>query len=243
MIFHIITIFPDLVQAIFDYGVLRRGVDSGLIGHRIHDLRDHAKDRHRSVDDQPFGGGPGMVLLCEPVFEAVEDVRRECGAHLPLIYLSPAGERLTHPIACELAEGGDFIILCGRYEGLDQRVIDHLVDRELSIGDYVLSGGEAAAMVLVDAVARQIPGLVGNKSSVPAESFATGLLDWPHYTRPENFRGLAVPDVLLSGHHERIRQWREDQSLLLTYRRRPDLLTDEQVTRAEQILEKDRHEP
>ena len=236
MRFHVLSVFPEFVATVFEYGVLRRAVAAGLIEPNVRDLRDWTEDLHRTTDDLPYGGGPGMVMLCEPVFKAVEDLRGEFGK-LPLIYLSPAGERFTHDTACELATGGDFILLCGRYEGLDQRVIDHLVDRELSIGDYVLSGGEVPAMAVIDAVARQIPGVVGNAESVPADSFAaTGILDHPHYTRPEVFRDLAVPEVLLSGHHANIAKWREEQALLLTYRRRPELLSAKQLAAVRKLL-------
>jgi tRNA (guanine37-N1)-methyltransferase len=177
-----------------------------------------------------------MVMRCEPVFECVEALRAAHGP-LPLVYLSPAGEKLTHGLAVELAQGADLILLCGRYEGLDQRVIDRLVDREVSIGDYVLSGGELPAMVLIDAVARQVPGVVGNEGSPGADSFATGLLDWPHYTRPEVYRELAVPPVLLSGHHAEVARWRARQALLLTYRRRPELLSAAQLQEAEGLIQ------
>lgn len=237
MIFYGLSIFPELVRQVFDYGVLRRGVEAGLIGHDIRDLRDYTDDRHRTTDDMPFGGGPGMVMLAEPIFRAVESLRGQTGKRLPLVFLTPTGEQLTHAVACELAAGEDFLVLCGRYEGVDQRVIDHLVDRELSIGDYVLSGGELAAMVLIDVVARQIPGVVGNEASCGDESFATGILDWPHYTRPEEFRGWKVPPVLLSGHHAKIVGYRQDEGLLLTYRRRPELLDEQQLARVKQILE------
>ena len=236
MIFHVLTIFPELVQAVFDHGILRRAVQSGLIGGNVRDLRDWTDDIHRTTDDSPYGGGPGMVMLCDPVFRAVEELRAVHGG-LALVLMSPAGEPFTHGTACELATGGDFILLCGRYEGLDQRVVDELVDRELCIGDYVLSGGELPAMTVIDAVARQIPGVLGNEESVPRESFATGLLDYPHYTRPEEYRGLKVPEVLLSGHHANIEKWRQQQALLLTYQRRPDLLSAEQKVEAERLLE------
>lgn len=236
MKFHVITIFPDFVRSVFEYGVLRRGVEAGLLDSNVIDLRDYTHDKHRTTDDAPFGGGPGMVMRPEPVFECVEALRAEHG-RLPLIYLSPAGEALTHGLACELAAGGDLMLLCGRYEGLDQRVIDSLVDREISVGDYVLSGGELPAMVLIDAVARQLPGVVGNADSAPADSFAAGLLDWPHYTRPEAFRGMKVPPVLLSGHHAEVEKWRREQALLLTYRRRPELLTAQQRAEAQRLME------
>ncbi|MCH7472675.1 tRNA (guanosine(37)-N1)-methyltransferase TrmD [bacterium] len=236
MTFHVLTIFPELVRAVFEYGVVGRAVEAGLLGYEVHDLRDYAGDKHRSTDDEPFGGGPGMVMLAGPIFAAVESIRAKCEESLPLVYLTPAGERFDHGIACELARGGDFILLCGRYEGVDQRVLEHLVDREISIGDFVLSGGEVAAMAVIDAVARQIPGVVGNEVSLDDESFAKGLLDWPHYTRPETFRDWRAPEVLLSGHHANIARWREEQALLLTYKRRPDLLNNKQLEQAKQLL-------
>jgi tRNA (guanine37-N1)-methyltransferase len=242
MTFHVLTIFPHFVRTIFEWGVLRRAAEADIIRHDVRDLRDYTEDRHRTTDDVPFGGGPGMVMRAEPIFRAVEAIRGETGAPLPLIYLTPGGELLTHPLAVELAQGGDCILLCGRYEGVDQRVIDHLVDREISIGNYVLSGGELAAMVVIDAVARQIPGVVGKPESLEAESFVTGLLDWPHYTRPEVFRDWQVPEVLLSGNHARILAYRQEAALLLTYRRRRELLSDEQRLQAEQILARGRQE-
>lgn len=236
MIFHVLTVFPDLVRSVFQYGVLRRAVDAGLLKHNVCDLRDWTEDLHRTTDDQSYGGGPGMVMLCEPIFKAVESLRAEYG-ELPVVCLSPAGKPFNHEVACSLAQGGDFLQLCGRYEGIDQRVIDNLVDHEISIGDYVLTGGEVAAMAVIDAVARQLPGVVGNEQSIPAESFATGLLDYPHYTRPEVFRSLQVPEVLLSGHHARIAAWRAEQALILTYQRRPELLSDEQIAAVRLMLE------
>jgi tRNA (guanine37-N1)-methyltransferase len=269
MIFHVLTTFPEFVATVFDYGVLRRAVEAGTLRHNIVNLRDYTDDKHCSTDDTPYGGGPGMVMTCEPIFRAVEALRAEYGP-VPLIYLTPAGEPLTHRIALELAgrrkqlarldgvqtsglrsenaaedaqTGGlhtkwsdGFILLCGRYEGVDQRVLDHLVDRELSVGDYVLSGGELAAMVVIDAVARLVPGVLGNEGSSGADSFATGLLDWPHYTKPEVYRGWRVPEVLVGGNHGKISGFRHAQALLLTYERRPDLLTDEQRAEAEGLL-------
>lgn len=235
MKFHALTIFPEFLKTVFEYGILRRAVEQGLISHNIRDLRDWTDDFHRTTDDSPYGGGPGMVMLCEPVFRAVAELRSEYG-NLPLIYLSPAGECFNHGIACELAAGGDFIMLAGRYEGIDQRIIDQLVDRELSIGDYVLSGGEIPAMVVIDATARQLPGVIGNEKSGTRESFATGLLDYPHYTRPESYGGSRVPDVLLSGHHARIEEWRRQQSLIETLKKRPELLNTAQRQEAEELL-------
>lgn len=237
MKFHVLTIFPEFVENVFRFGIVRRGVEAGLIEYAVHDLRDFTEDRHRSTDDMPFGGGPGMVMKCEPIFSAVEQLRAAAPQTLPLIYTSPAGEPFTQSIAEELAAGPDLLLLCGRYEGVDQRVLDSLVDREFSLGDYVLSGGELPVMSLIDAVTRLIPGVVGDSQSVREESFSSGLLDWPHYTRPEEFRELSVPEILLSGHHAKIEKWRSEQALLLTYKRRPEILSDEQRQLAKQILE------
>lgn len=241
MNFHVLTIFPELVRAVFESGVLRRAVEAGLVGHNIRDLRDWTSDVHRTTDDLPYGGGPGMVMRGEPIFAAVEDLRAEFGP-LPAVLMSPAGQPFDQRMAEDLARSPGLILICGRYEGVDQRVVEHLVDREISIGDYVLSGGELAAMVVIDAIARQIPGVVGNSASLPQESFQHRLLDWPHYTRPENLRGYRVPEVLLSGHHAKILSFREDMALLLTYRRRPDLLSEEQRRRAEHLLANQRQE-
>ena len=186
----------------------------------VHDLRDYTTDRHRSVDDTPFGGGPGMVLAAEPIFKAVEAV----DPVRPLFLLGPGGRRFDQGTATKLASGEGFSLLCGRYEGVDERVRDHLVDDELSIGDYVLAGGEAAAFVVVEAVTRLVPGVMGNEASAEDESFGQGLLEYPHYTRPAEFRGWTVPEVLRSGDHGRVKRWRRAQSLARTVKRRPDLV-------------------
>ncbi|MBV9664936.1 MAG: tRNA (guanosine(37)-N1)-methyltransferase TrmD, partial [Actinobacteria bacterium] len=193
---------------------------AGVIDVRVHDLRSAAIDPHRSVDDSPFGGGAGMVLMAEPVFGAVEKVEPA----RPLFLLTPGGRRFDQSVAHELADGGGFSLLCGRYEGVDQRVADHLVDGELSIGDFVLAGGEAAALVVIEAVARLVPGVLGNQASAEDESFSDGLLEYPQYTRPATFRDWAVPEVLLSGDHGRIARWRRAQALARTLQRRPDLI-------------------
>lgn len=245
---YIISIFPDLVRAGLDFGILRRAREAGLAHCEAVDLRDYTDDKHRTTDDAPYGGGPGMVMLCEPVFRAVEDIRRRAG-RLPLVSLSPGGQTLDHSLArglCHWLCGTDgppelrafergLILLCGRYEGIDQRITDNLVNLEVSIGDYVLSGGELAALVLTDCVVRLLPGALGNEASPESESFATGLLDWPHYTRPEDFRGYRVPEVLLSGNHAKILGWREEQALLATLRQRPDLLSLAQRARAQDL--------
>lgn len=221
----VLTLFPEMLQGFLDHSIVGRARASGVADIRLVNFRDFATDRHRTVDDAPFGGGPGMVLKPEPLFAAVEALRREEGAGRPLLYLSPKGQRFTQAVAEELASLPAFALLCGRYEGVDQRVVDHLVDGEISVGDYVLSGGEPAAAVVVDAVVRLLPGALGDGASTEEESFRGGLLEYPHYTRPALFRGWAVPEILLSGNHEAIRRWRLDQAVELTRRKRPDLLS------------------
>ena len=216
----ILTIFPDLVDGFASSSLLGRARKRDLIDIRIHDLRSAAVDPHRSVDDSPFGGGAGMVLKPDPVFATVEQV----DPPRPLLYLSPAGRTLDQAYAAELARLDGFSLLCGRYEGVDERIREHLVDGELSIGDYVLAGGEVAAAVVLEAVGRLIPGVVGNHESIGDDSFASGLLEYPHYTRPAEYRGWKVPEVLTSGDHERVARWRQAQALVRTANNRPDLL-------------------
>lgn len=214
-----------MVQAPLAEGIVGRAIERGAIDVRVHDLRDHTTDRHRVVDDVPFGGGPGMVLKAEPLFRAVEHIRAERGEPSAIVLTSPDGERLTHAVADRLSAMDHLVILCGRYEGVDERVREHLATDAVSIGDYVLSGGELPALVIVDAVARLVPGVVGDDASVRGDTFARdGLLDFPQYTRPADFRGLKVPPVLLSGHHAEIEKWRREQALERTRRHRPDLL-------------------
>ena len=221
----ILTLFPELFPGPLSSGVTGRGLAAGLVTLQLHNLRDYTHDRHRQVDDIPYGGGAGMVLKPEPIFEAV----RARSGNGPVILLSPQGERLTQGLVRELASYRDFYLICGRYEGVDERVSAHLVDREVSIGDYVLTGGELPAMVLIDAVARLITGVLGSEESPKDESFADELLEYPHYTRPAVFEGHEVPGVLLSGHHAEIERWRRAQAAERTRRRRPDLL-DHQPT-------------
>jgi tRNA (guanine37-N1)-methyltransferase len=216
----VFTIFPAMVEHFAAQSLVGRAREAGALDIRVHDLRAGAADPHRSVDDAPFGGGAGMVLMPEPVFAAVEAVEPP----RPLFYLGPAGRRLDQPLVRTLAAGEGFSLLCGRYEGVDQRIVDHLCDGELSIGDVVLSGGEAAAMVVIEAVGRLVPGVMGNATSADDESFSDGLLEYPHYTRPADFRGWTVPDVLRSGDHGRIARWRRAQALRRTVERRPDLI-------------------
>ena len=214
------TIFPTLVEPWFDASLIGRARRSGLLDLRTHDLRDGADNPHRSVDDRPFGGGPGMVLAARPVFAAVEAV----DPPRPLLLMGPAGRPFSQDRAQELAAGGGFSLLCGRYEGVDQRIVDHLVDEEVSLGDFVLNGGEVAALAIVEAVARLVPGVMGNAASATEESFNDGLLEHPHYTQPATFREWAVPEVLRSGDHRAIAAWRRRQALERTVARRPDLV-------------------
>ena len=216
----IFTIFPDLVETMASASVIGRSRSAGTLDVRVHDLRMAATDRHRSTDDAPFGGGAGMVMMPQPLFDAVEAVEPP----RPLFYLSPAGRRFDQAMAGELASGTGFSMLCGRYEGVDERVCQHLVDGEISVGDVVLSGGEAAALVVLEAVARCVPGVLSNEASTAEESFRDGLLEYPQYTRPADFRGWSVPEVLLSGDHGRVARWRRAQSLARTIQRRPDLI-------------------
>ncbi len=220
----VFTIFPDVVDAFCSAALLGRARQQGQLDLRVRDLRSAAQDARRSVDDTPYGGGAGMVLMPEPVFGAVEAVAAAEGLPRPLLLLAPGGRRFDQGVAAELAAGAGFSLLCGRYEGVDQRVADHLVDGELSVGDVVLAGGEAAALVVVEAVTRLLPGSLGNEASTEEESFADGLLEYPQYTRPAVFRGWEVPEILRSGDHGRVARWRRAQALRRTLEHRPDLV-------------------
>jgi tRNA (guanine37-N1)-methyltransferase len=232
MRFDIITIFPEIFSGVFDFGIVRRAVEAGLIEIHLHDLRDYTHDRHRQVDDRPFGGGAGMVMKPEPLFRAVEAVTNgEPGVSVAL--LSPQGRLFSQPVAEEYAHKPRLVLICGRYEGVDERVVEHLITDEVSIGDYVLSGGEIPAMVVVDAVTRLIPGALGCEQSAERESFSNGLLDYPHYTRPAEYRELKSPEVLLSGNHAEIERWRRRKSIEKTLRRRPDLIRDRALSEDE----------
>lgn len=260
MKFEIVTIFPDFFRGPLDYGIVRRAREAGLIEIMLHDLRVFTTDRHRTVDDRPFGGGEGMVLKPEPLFECVESLnvatlhaRQAGGTEETVILLSPQGRMFTQAVAQELAALKRIVTICGRYEGVDERVAEALADREISVGDYVLSGGELGAAVIVDTVTRLLPGALGNEASARQESFTAGaqagspvvrdrtsvpdstcgsggLLDYPHYTRPAEFRGMAVPEVLIGGNHEQIRKWRRRKALEKTIRNRPDLLSREALS-------------
>jgi tRNA (guanine37-N1)-methyltransferase len=217
----VVTLFPELFDAPLGASLLGKAIQAGRIEVAVRDLREHGLGKHRSVDDEPYGGGAGMVMRPEPIFAAVEAVREE-GSHVVL--LSPRGTRFDHALASRLAALKHLILVCGRYEGVDQRVADHLADEEVSIGDYVLAGGEVAALVVIEAVARLVPGVVGNPESLRSESHAAGLLEYPQYTRPAEFRGWKVPDVLVSGDHGAVERWRLQRAVELTKERRPDLL-------------------
>jgi tRNA (guanine37-N1)-methyltransferase len=229
----VITIFPAMVEAALAEGVVARARARGLVEIGVRDLRDYTGDRHRTVDDVPFGGGPGMVLKPEPIFRAVEAVMAERGPSSAVVLMTPQGRRLTQAAAERFSRLDRIVVICGRYEGVDERVAETLVTDEISIGDYVLTGGELPALVLVDAVVRLVPGVVGDAGSVEEDSFVRGLLDCPHYTRPAVFRGLAVPDVLLSGHHGEIVRWRRHERVRRTLERRPDLLDGAALTAEE----------
>ena len=222
--FDIVTIFPKMVAGPLTEGIVSRAIASGLLEVNVYDLREFTTDRHRVVDDMPFGGGPGMVMKPEPLFRAVERITAERGRPGAVVLTSPDGERLTQKMAERLRDLEHVAILCGRYEGVDERVRAHLATEEISIGDYVLSGGELPALVIVDAVARLVPGVVGDEQSVARDTFATGLLDFPQYTRPADFERHPVPAVLMSGHHREIERWRRREALARTLDRRPDLL-------------------
>jgi tRNA (guanine37-N1)-methyltransferase len=252
MRFEIVTIFPDFFRGPLDYGIMRRAREAGIIEISVHDLRNFTTDKHRTVDDRPFGGGEGMVLKPEPLFRCVESVdvaprqeRLNGNVRESVILLSPQGELFTQAVAQKMAELERLVLICGRYEGVDERVAEGLADREISIGDYVLSGGELGAAVIVDTVVRLLPGALGNAASARQESFTAarkseaegpdstcasgGLLDYPHYTRPADFRGMAAPEVLIGGNHEQIRKWRRRKALEKTLRNRPDLLLRQEL--------------
>jgi tRNA (guanine37-N1)-methyltransferase len=225
---HILTLFPAMFSGPFSESIVKRAVDQGLVEISIYNIRDYTSDKHHVVDDYPYGGGPGMVLKPEPIFKAVEAVRGE--TEMPVILLTPQGRLFSHRVAEELAKNEEMMLVCGHYEGVDERVREHLVTDEISIGDYILSGGELAAMVVVDAVVRQVPGALGSEESVGDDSHAKGLLEYPQYTRPQSFCNWEVPEVLLSGNHAEIARWRRTQSLKRTLKRRPDLLQQAELS-------------
>jgi tRNA (guanine37-N1)-methyltransferase len=233
--FDVVTLFPEMFAALTGSGITSRALEAGLWSLTTWNPRDFATDRYRTVDERPYGGGPGMVMLAEPLDRALDAVRKS-GGSAKTIYLSPQGRKLDHPRVMQMVQEHAVTLLCGRYEGVDERLLRRRVDEEISIGDFVLSGGELAAMALMDAVVRQLPGAVGDSASVVEESFADGLLDCPQYTRPETYLGGRVPEVLLSGHHENIRRWRLKQALGRTWLRRPDLLAARRLSDEERRL-------
>jgi len=245
----ILTLFPEMFQGPFSAGIFHRAVDRGLVQVNIHNIRDFTHDKHRVVDDYAYGGGAGMVLKPEPVFEAVESVKASIykeakPEELPVILLTPQGRPFRQPIAQELSTHSHMILICGRYEGIDERVRQHLATDEISIGDYVLGGGELAAMVVTEAMVRLLPGVLGSEESAQDDSHTTGLLEYPHYTRPSTFRDWAVPEILLSGDHGQIEKWRREQSIRRTLKRRPDLLDKADLTPEERrLLDELRGEP
>lgn len=224
----VLTLFPEVFEPFLVSSIVGRAIEAGIASIKCVNFREFARDKHHSVDDRPFGGGGGMVLMCQPIFDALEKTEQSHESEPVRIILTPQGERLTQPLAAELARERGLVVICGHYEGFDERIRIGLAAREISIGDYVLSGGEPAAMVLIDSVVRLLPGALGNESAAENDSFSCGLLEYPQYTRPRDFRGMTVPDILLSGNHAAIRAWREDQARSRTASRRPDL-TDPDV--------------
>lgn len=230
MIFEILTTFPGIIEAVAGESIIRRARDKGLVEVEAVNLRDFTSDKHKTTDDSPFGGGPGMVMKPEPVFDAVDALISRRPGKAKIVLLTPQGERFDQAKAEQLARENHIIMICGRYEGVDERIRRHLVTDEISIGDYVLTGGELAAMVVVDAVARLVPGVLGDESSAESESFSSGLLEYPQYTRPAQYREYSVPEVLVSGNHKEIEKWRREHSLRRTLERRPDLLNSAPLT-------------
>ncbi len=239
MKFAAVTIFPEMFEAVTRFGISRRAFENGIATLNSINPRDFATNQYKTIDDRPFGGGPGMVMMPEPLEKAIDAARQSVGAGCKVVYLSPQGKPLTDALVRELAGQPSLVLLCGRYEGVDERVIERQVDLEISMGDFVVSGGELPAMMLVDAILRTLPGVLNDAQSAEEDSFAAGLLDCPHYTRPEHYEGMAVPEVLLSGNHEKIRIWRLTESLKRTKERRPDLLENRVFSKEEmQLLKK-----
>jgi len=230
----VLTLFPQMFQSMFSLGIFKRAIDQKLVSVSLHNIRDYTHDKHHTVDDYPYGGGAGMVLKPDPIFEAVESIKREPAA--PIILLTPQGRLFGQKIAEELSRYSHLILICGHYEGVDERVIEHLATDEISIGDYVLTGGEPAAMVVIDAVVRLLPGVLGSAESLLDDSHVAGLLEYPQYTRPTTYRGWPVPEVLLSGNHAQIAGWRREQSIQRTLKRRPELLEKVELSSKERNL-------
>lgn len=224
MKFYILTLFPEMIEAGMNYSIIKRAIDEGIIEIETINIRDFSKDKHKRVDDYPYGGGAGMVMQPQPIYDAYMSIRDKLSADCPIIYMSPQGKTFTQRKAEELSHITDMVLLCGHYEGVDERIIEEIVTEEISIGDFVLTGGELAAMTIVDAVSRLVPGVLNKEESHMDESFSDGLLEYPQYTRPPEFMGRKVPEVLLSGHHGNVEKWRMEQSIERTRRKRPELL-------------------
>jgi len=235
IIFDILSVFPEMFQSTLGSSLIKRSIENGLVEVNLHNIRDYTRDRHRTTDDTPYGGGGGMVMKVEPVASALKAIV-PAGDKTLVILLSPQGETFKQKIAEELSQYSRIVLVCGHYEGIDERIREHLIDRELSIGDYVLSGGELPAMIVVDAVSRLVPGFVGNSESVLYDSFSTGLLEGPHYTRPREYESWKVPEVLLSGHQKKIDEWRRRESLKRTLQRRPDMLKQSDLTKEDRRM-------
>ena len=233
MTFIVLTLFPEMCAAVLGESILKRAADKGAVSTDLRSIRNYSTDRHRRVDDYPYGGGGGMVMTAQPLKAAVDAVSADYGVKPHTVYLSPKGRVFTQQIAIEMLRHNPLLLLCGHYEGVDQRALDLLVDEELSIGDFVLTGGELAALCVIDSVARMVPGVLAGEHSYQNESIISGLLEYPHYTRPANFEGLSVPPVLLSGNHAEVARWQREQSLMLTAQRRPDLLSSAELTDAD----------
>ena len=229
----ILTLFPQMFDGVLCQSILKRAVENGCLEFSFYDIRDYAKNKHRQVDDAPFGGGQGMLLMPQPAFDCLEDVLVQAKEHRRVLYMSPQGQPLTAQTAKRLSDYEELIVLCGHYEGIDQRVLDTFVDEEISLGDFILTGGEIAAMAVVDAVARFVPGVLGSAASAHEDSFSDGFLEYTQYTSPSEFLGMRVPEILLSGDHQKIAQWRREQSLRVTKQKRPDLLETAPLTEKE----------
>jgi tRNA (guanine37-N1)-methyltransferase len=236
MRFEIITIFPEFFENIFSYSIIKRAIEKKLIEINVYNLRDFTLDKHKTVDDKPFGGGCGMVFKPEPIFRAVEFIKEKRGENLRIILLSPQGKLFNQEKAKELSKYKNLVLICGHYEGVDERVVRYLVEEEISIGDYILTGGEIPALVIIDCVSRILPGVLGKEDSLKEESFSRGILEYPQYTRPRKFRNFSVPEVLLSGDHKTIEKWRLKEALRNTYKKRPELLKEEKLTEYEKKL-------
>lgn len=230
MRFDILTIFPDFFESPLKQSILGKAIEKGLVEIGVHNIRDFALDKHKTTDDSPYGGGDGMVMKAEPIVMAVESVKAGFNPDAKVILTTPQGKKFNQQLAVEFAASNGFVIICGRYEGVDERVKELVVDMEVSVGDYVLSGGEAPAMIIIDAVSRLVPGVLGSDKSAADDSFSCGLLEYPQYTRPESFRGLNVPEILLSGNHQEIKTWRRQESIKRTMEKRPDILERVQLT-------------